>query len=78
MQNLYRQPNEEPDIDKCKTCANLFPCGICNKNVNKNHRAFKCDNKTCNQWVHIKCNILSKKDSKISKIAMTFFSALSA
>ena len=57
-----RQPYEKPDIDNCKICANWYPCKICDKNVNKNHKAFKCDNKTCNQWVHIKCNLLSNKD----------------
>ena len=37
-----------------------FPCTICTKNVNKNHRAVCCD--SCNQWIHIKCNLLSKSD----------------
>ena len=60
--NCNRKLNEDPDIDKCQICVNWSPCRICDKNVNKNHRAFKCDNKTCNQWIHIKCNLLSKKD----------------
>ena len=54
--------NEKADSEKCKICANWFPCKVCDKNVNKNHRAFKCDNTTCNQWIHIKCNLLSTKD----------------
>ena len=37
-----------------------FPCSICTKNVNANHNAICCD--FCNQWIHIKCNLLSKID----------------
>jgi exonuclease III len=39
-----------------------FPCPVCKKNVNINHRAICCD--ICNEWVHIKCNRLSEKDYK--------------
>ena len=35
-----------------------FPCGVCNKSVNKNHRALQCD--ICSKWIHIKCNLLNK------------------
>ena len=31
-----------------------LPCGICSKNINKNHRYIKCN--ICNYRVHIKCN----------------------
>ena len=31
-----------------------FPCGICQKNVNKNQKAIECS--TCKFWIHIKCN----------------------
>ena len=34
------------------------PCGICNKQVRKNHRAIHCD--ICDKWIHIKCNYLDK------------------
>ena len=31
-----------------------YPCGICQKNVNKNQKAILCTN--CSNWIHIKCN----------------------
>jgi len=34
------------------------PCGICKKPVATNHNALMCD--VCDQWVHIKCNFVSK------------------
>ena len=34
-----------------------YPCGICAKDVAKNH-AVCCD--ICNLWVHIKCNNIRK------------------
>ena len=34
------------------------PCGVCYKVVAKNHNAVCCD--SCNLWVHIKCNNLTK------------------
>ena len=37
-----------------------YPCGICKKSVNSNHRALQCD--ICDFWVHIKCNGLSDSD----------------
>ena len=36
-----------------------FPCLICKKVVARNHNALCCD--SCNLWVHIKCNNISKK-----------------
>jgi hypothetical protein len=38
------------------------PCGFCKKAVAKNHRAICCD--LCQNWIHIKCNKLDKKDYK--------------
>ena len=35
-------------------------CGVCNNFVANNHRAIECD--VCKKWVHIKCNLLDKKD----------------
>ena len=40
-----------------------FPCGVCSKNVNENHHAICCD--ICDQWVHIRCNLLCEKDYNI-------------
>ena len=34
------------------------PCGICKKPVAISHNALVCD--ICNQWIHIKCNFVSK------------------
>jgi DNA-directed RNA polymerase subunit RPC12/RpoP len=34
-----------------------YPCGICGRSVNSNHRAMSCDN--CEHWVHIKCGNIS-------------------
>ena len=33
-------------------------CNICSKNIRGNARAVCCD--SCNKWVHIKCNSISK------------------
>ena len=30
-----------------------FPCGICTRNVNSNHRSLLCD--LCDKWIHIHC-----------------------
>jgi len=35
-----------------------FPCGVCKKAVAKTHNALLCGN--CENWVHIKCNSVSK------------------
>ena len=35
-----------------------FSCGVCYESVAKNHNAVYCD--SCNLWVHIKCNNLTK------------------
>lgn len=36
-----------------------YPCGVCGKSVNKNHKALFCN--ICNLWVHIKCNGVNNK-----------------
>ena len=36
-----------------------YPCGICSKNVNSNHKAIQCDR--CNYWNHIKCDNIDNK-----------------
>ena len=38
-----------------------FPCGVCRKNVNINHRAIQCD-QCNNNWIHIKCNGITSKE----------------
>ena len=35
-----------------------FSCNICEKAVASNHNAISCD--TCNKWVHISCNNISR------------------
>ena len=42
---------EDPDSNEPKS---KYPCGICSKNVNKEHRSIQCS--LCNYHVHIKCN----------------------
>ena len=42
-----------------------YPCGICSKNVNGNHRAVKCD--LCNYWVHIKCDKIEPTHYEVLK-----------
>ncbi|XP_057310678.1 uncharacterized protein LOC130648640 [Hydractinia symbiolongicarpus] len=37
-----------------------FPCGVCGKSVNSNHKAIQCD--ICKFWIHIKCNGLNADD----------------
>ena len=60
--------NDPPEIE----INPRFPCGICNKNVNSNHKAVQCD--LCNYHNHIKCDgvdnktydILVKSDDSVS------------
>ena len=40
----------------------IFPCKICDKNINDKDHAIQCD--ICNFWVHIKCNNLNYIDYK--------------
>ena len=40
-----------------------FPYGICQKAVAKRHQAVCCD--LCDKWIHIACNNLNKKHTKI-------------
>ena len=42
-----------------------YPCKICSKAVENNHRALQCDE--CDTWVHIKCNQLNSATYKILK-----------
>ena len=36
-----------------------FPCSVCSKNVHEKHHAICCD--ICDQWVHIRSNLLNEK-----------------
>ena len=38
------------------------PCSVCERPVASNHNALQCD--SCNQWVHIKCDRITKEDYK--------------
>ena len=40
----------------------VFPCKICNININNKGRAVQCD--ICQFWIHIKCNKLNHTDYK--------------
>ena len=37
-----------------------FPCKICKKFVNSNHKSIQCD--LCDNWIHLKCNNLNDID----------------
>ena len=40
----------------------VFPCKICNININNKDRAVKCD--ICQLWIHVNCNKLNQIDYK--------------
>ena len=42
-----------------------YPSTDCGRSVAKNHKALQCD--YCDQWVHIKCNLIDKKTFKLLK-----------
>ena len=42
-----------------------YPCTVCGRSVAKNHKALQCD--YCDQWVHIKCNLIDKKAYELFK-----------
>ena len=42
-----------------------YPCTVCGRSVAKNHKALQCD--YCDQWVHIKCNLIEKKTYELLK-----------
>ena len=42
-----------------------YPCTVCGRSVAKNHKALQCD--YCDQWVHIKCNLIDKKTYELLK-----------
>ena len=43
-------------------CNNIpFPCGNCNKNVDK--KAVFCDH--CGKWIHLKCNNISNSEYRV-------------
>ena len=42
-----------------------FPCGICNKSVENNHKAIHCD--SCDLWIHIVCNDISDAEYECLK-----------
>ena len=48
-----------------------FPCAICKKTVAKNHKALQCD--LCDQWIHIKCNLIDKKTCEKLKHDTSFW-----
>ena len=37
-----------------------YPCSVCSKNVHNNHHALCCY--ICDEWVHVRCNLLDAKD----------------
>ena len=41
------------------------PCTVCGRSVAKNHKALQRD--FCDQWVHIRCNLLDKKTYELLK-----------
>ena len=58
---------EEPTGENPK-----YPCGTCQKNVNKNHKAVQCD--LCNYWTRIKCDKIDNKDyENLKKSNDTYF-----
>ena len=42
-----------------------YPCTVCGRSVTQNHKALQCD--YCDQWVHIKCNLIDKKTYELLK-----------
>ena len=42
-----------------------YPCTVCGRSVAKNHKALQCD--FCDQWVHIKSNLIDKKTYELLK-----------
>ena len=42
-----------------------FPCKICKKSVNSNHKSIQCD--ICDNWIHLKCNNLNDIDNNSLK-----------
>ena len=42
-----------------------YPCTVCGRSVAKKHKALQCD--YCDQWVHIKCNLIDKKTYDLLK-----------
>ena len=42
--------------------SNIFPCKICNIDINNKGRAVQCD--ICQFWIHIECNKLNHIDYK--------------
>ena len=42
-----------------------YPCTVCGRSVAKTHKALQCD--YCDEWVHIKCNLLDKKTYELLK-----------
>ena len=51
-----------------------FPCTVCGRSVAKNHKALQCD--YCDQWVHIKCNLIDKKTYELLKQDKTPWSCI--
>ena len=47
----------------------VYPCKICNVNVNNKDSAARCD--ICQSWVHAKCNNVITLTTNISKAQMS-------
>ena len=54
IESLKENQNNYYQSSNVITANHLYPCGICQKNVNKNQKAIECS--TCLHWIHIKCN----------------------
>ena len=52
----------------------VFPCGICNKNINNNHKTIKCS--ICNYKIHIKCNKIDDVTFEKMKVNLDLFLCL--
>ena len=42
-------------------------CNVCDKKIHKNQLRIECEHKACKQSVHIKCNLMNKKEYEYQK-----------